>query len=98
MKKLSALLLLFALACTTSTAAVKPRHVDDTVNVTIESRPSDSEVYVAGKFVGTTPMVARLTPGDHKIEVRSPEGGTWQRELTVLANSPTRVKAYLAVK
>lgn len=99
MKKLSALLLLFALACTSSTAAVKPRAVaDHTVSVTIESRPTDSEVYVAGKFVGTTPMVARLTPGDHKIEVRSPEGGTWQRELTVLANSPTRVKAYLPAK
>lgn len=99
MKKLSALLLLFALACTSSTASVKPGSAAaDTVNVTIESRPSDSEVYVAGKFIGTTPMVARLAPGDHKIEVRSPEGNTWQRELTVLANNPTRVKAYLAAR
>ncbi|HEX6083480.1 MAG TPA: PEGA domain-containing protein [Thermoanaerobaculia bacterium] len=97
MKKFSAVLLLFALACTSSTAAVKPGAAD-AVHVSIESRPADSEVYVAGKFIGTTPMVARLAPGDHKIEVRSPEGGTWQRELTVLANSPTRIKAYLPVK
>lgn len=97
MKNWSALLLLFALACTSSTAAVKPGAVD-TVSVTIESRPTDSEVYVADKFIGTTPMVARLAPGDHKIEVRSPEGGMWQRELTVLADSPTRLKAYLPVK
>jgi hypothetical protein len=87
MKKISALFLLFALACTSAA----PRSV--TVPVSIESQPSSGEVYVDGKFVGSTPMVAQLTPGAHPIEVRHQLRGAWQRELTVIPGSPTRVMA-----
>ena len=99
MKKLLPLLLLFALACTATTPATAPvsRPAPDArVNVTIESRPDSGEAWVNGKFVGTTPMVARLTPGQHTIEVRHPERATWTRELTVLADNPTRVMALLS--
>lgn len=90
MKKSLVLLLLFALACT-SVSNVDPVRVA----VTIESRPDAGEAYVDGKFIGTTPMVARLTPGEHTIEVRHPERAAWRRELTVIADSPTRVTALL---
>ncbi|HYC93713.1 MAG TPA: PEGA domain-containing protein [Thermoanaerobaculia bacterium] len=101
MKKLSALLLLFALACTTAAPvpSARPRPVAaDSVNVAIESRPDSAEVYIEGKFVGTTPMVARLMPGEHPIELRHPKYETWQRELTVISNSPTRIMAHLATR
>ena len=99
MKKLLSLLLLFALACTTASTATAPASkpsADIRVNVTIESRPDAGEAWVDGRFVGTTPMVARLTPGEHTIEVRHPERAAWKRELTVVADSPTRVMALLA--
>ncbi|HVE71985.1 MAG TPA: PEGA domain-containing protein [Thermoanaerobaculia bacterium] len=98
MKKLLSLLLLFALACTSTSTTTAPatRPVADMrVNVAIESRPDWGEAYVNGKFIGTTPLVARLTPGEHTIEVRHPDRSMWKRELTVLANSPTRVMALL---
>lgn len=98
MKKLSALLLLFALACTTAAPVQTRPMADPSVNVSIESRPDSAEVYIRGKFIGTTPMVARLAPGDHPIELRHPKHESWQRELTVIANSPTRVMAYLTAK
>jgi hypothetical protein len=95
MKKFSALLLLCsALACTSATPPA-PKLVDSTVRVAIESRPDSAEVYVRGKFVGTTPMTVNLAAGDHPIEVRHPNRATWKRELTVLSNSPTRVMALL---
>jgi hypothetical protein len=96
MKKFSALLLLFAaLACTSATPPA-PKQAEDRVSVAIESRPDASEVWVDSKFVGTTPMVARLTPGEHAIDVRNPNRASWKRELTVIPNSPTRIMALLA--
>ena len=99
MKKVLPLLLLFALACTTapsSKPATAPTGVAETrVRVSIESRPDSGEAWIDGKFVGTTPMVARLSPGDHTIEVRHPDRSAWKRELTVLPDSPTRVMALL---
>jgi PEGA domain len=97
MKKFSVLLLLSALACSSAAPPTAPRPAAsvNTVNVAIESRPDSAEIYVAGKFIGTTPMVARLLPGDHAIEVRHPERAAWKRELTVLPDSPARVMALL---
>jgi hypothetical protein len=98
MKKLWALPLLFALACSTTTTSSAPpakRPAETRVNVTIESRPDAAEAFVNGKFIGTTPLSARLAPGDHTIEVRHPERASWKRELTVLPESPTRVMALL---
>jgi hypothetical protein len=96
MKKLLALPLLFALACSTATtSAPAPQKADDRVSVAIESRPDSGEAWVDGKFVGTTPMMARLRPGEHTIEVRHPDRSAWKRELTVIADSPTRVMALL---
>ena len=95
MKKILALLLLFALACTTTTANAKKPTTDARVTVTIESRPDWGEAYVDGKFVGTSPMAARLPPGEHTIEVRHPDRSAWKRELTVMPESPTRVMALL---
>lgn len=69
-----------------------------TVNVTVESKPTDGEVYVDGKFVGTAPMSVRLTPGAHSIEVVRDEFESWKRELTVIRESPTRVTALLKKK
>lgn len=40
--------------------------------VSIESRPDMAEVWVDGKFVGTTPLGYRLLPGDHKVELVRP--------------------------
>jgi hypothetical protein len=87
------LLSILSIACTSTTAPVA--RSEDRVAVFIESRPDWGEVYVDGKFVGTTAMSARLTPGVHSIEVRRQRHVSWKRDLTVMPGSATRVMALL---
>jgi hypothetical protein len=63
--------------------------------VQIDSRPDLAEVWVDGKFVGSTPLNYRLTAGDHKIELVRPRYATWTRTLTVAPETPTRVAALM---
>ncbi len=87
--------LLFLLALTPLLIAadtpVKPRSVP----VNIDSRPDLAEVWIDGKFVGSTSFTYRLAPGDHKIELVRPRYATWTRTLTVVPDQPTRVAAIL---
>jgi hypothetical protein len=64
--------------------------------VSIESEPPGSEVYIAGQFVGTSPLPDYpLPPGIHDIELRLPGYVTWHRSLLVRPNLPVSVKATL---
>ena len=65
------------------------------VGVTIDSRPDHAEVEIDGKFVGTTPLPYRLTPGEHKITLSRMHYSNWSRELTVTPEISTRVTAIL---
>jgi PEGA domain len=66
-----------------------------TVPVSFVSRPSVADLYIDGKFVGSTEVALRLSPGVHVIEVKLDDFHTWRRELHVTAGSPTRVAALL---
>lgn len=93
-KSLMALLFLLALTpllLATDAAPVKPH----ATTVVIESRPDLAEVWIDGKFVGSTSLGYSLTPGEHKIELVRPRYATWTRTLTVAPNQPTRVAALL---
>lgn len=68
------------------------------VPVSIQSRPDFADVYLNGKFVGSTNFEQRLAPGVHVIEIRREGYGSWRRELTVTAGNPTRVVALLDKK
>ncbi len=92
-KSLIALLFLFALTplLFASDAPVTPR----TVSVQIDSRPDLAEVWIDGKFIGSTHLSYRLAPGEHKIELVRPRYTTWSRTLTVMPELPTHVAALL---
>ena len=64
------------------------------VAVEIAAEPGDAEIYLDGKFVGTTTMEVRLPPGTYKIEIRRPGFKPWTRDLAV-ADYSTRVTALL---
>lgn len=64
------------------------------VPVTIDSHPDMAEVWIDGKFIGSTHLSYRLAPGDHKIELVRPRYASWTRTLTV-TEQPTRVAALL---
>ena len=62
--------------------------------VTITADIPDAEVEVDGGFIGNTPSTAKLSPGLHKVTVRS--GATvWSRELNVQPGATVNVKATL---
>lgn len=95
LRKKSLLAVLFILALTPLIiAADTPVKIHPTP-VHIDSNPEMAEVWVDGKFVGSTPLSYRLTPGDHKLELVRPRFATWTRTLTVAPETPTRVAALL---
>ena len=94
--KKSLIALLFVLALTPLLfAADAPPTATRTVPVAIDSLPDVAEIWIDGKFIGSTHLSYRLTPGDHKIELVRPRFATWTRTLTVNPDQPTRVAALM---
>lgn len=63
-----------------------------TVNIT--ANVTGAEVEVDNVFIGSTPTLAKLAPGLHRITVRHRKS-VWSRELLVQAGSGTNVTAVL---
>ena len=57
-----------------------------------------ADVYIDGKLVGETPATFTLVSGPHKVEVRSQNGQSWQRDLEVLDDSEVKLTAKLNTK
>ena len=57
--------------------------------VTINSTPGNSDIEVDGNFVGSTPSVLELTPGQHQIAVRKSGYQPWQRKMHVTGGDVT---------
>jgi hypothetical protein len=51
--------------------------------VVLKSTPDGAEITVDGKFLGSTPSTARLTPGDHTILIEKSGFKSWQRTMSV---------------
>jgi hypothetical protein len=82
-----------------SAAAVSPAvanapSVAEVSSVTITSDIPDAEVEVDGGFIGSTPSTAKLSPGTHKITVKSGPH-VWSRDLNVQPGATVNVKATL---
>jgi S1-C subfamily serine protease len=68
---------------------------EGTGSVRISSEPDGAEIFVDGKFVGTTPSALRLAAGPHEIEVKGPGRHPWRRTLEVMKDSEASLKATL---
>ncbi len=75
-----------------SEAAVRDR---GTGAVNISADAENAEIYVDGKFVGTTPSTLRLPAGPHDVEVKAAGRRAWRRTLEVLKDSEASLKATL---
>lgn len=74
-------------------AAGTPPHGD----LKVESRPTESEVYVDGQLRGTTPLLVELPPGPHAVRVGSTRLGKWRAaQVTVRPNVEHRMKIDLS--
>ena len=64
-------------------------------SVIFKSDPDGADILLDGKFVGTTPSTAQLTPGDHSVEIEKAHFSTWKRTMTIAAGSSVNVSATL---
>jgi PEGA domain len=53
--------------------------------VSVASTPESAEIEVDGEFMGSTPSVLELDPGEHNIAVRKAGYKAWERKLKVTA-------------
>jgi hypothetical protein len=63
--------------------------------VKAESVPSYGDIYVDGKYFGSTPATLRLPAGDHLISVRISGKKSWERVLSLTPGGETVVSAVL---
>ena len=61
------------------------------------SNPAGADIYLDGSYIGKSPFATIVAPGEHVVQMRKPEFGTWQRKIQVTAG-PRRVPAYLERK
>ena len=93
---LALLTLVILVAVAPAIIADKPASpASDEVNVVLDSRPDNAEIQLDGKFIGTTPVNYRLTPGVHRLEIIRGRYNAWARDLSVNAGNPTHVTALL---
>jgi serine protease Do len=74
------------------------RDVDGSGTVAVHSEPEGAEIYVDGKFVGDTPSILPLGTGTHNMVVKADGKKPWERNLDVIRDSQTQIKALLEPK
>jgi hypothetical protein len=57
--------------------------------LTINSNPGSADIEVDGEFVGTTPSVLQLNPGEHTIVVHKAAYKPWQRKMKIVTGEIT---------
>ncbi len=60
-----------------------------TSKLSVESNPASADIEVDGEFVGTTPSVFDLTPGQHTITLHKTGYKAWQKKMELLAGEIT---------
>ena len=78
-------------------AGLKPETViQETGSISITSEPSGAEIYLDGKYQGTTPMtLSDVISGDHKIELKKSGYEDWSYSVSVKADETESVSAGL---
>lgn len=67
----------------TTSVGAKLRPANDGARVEFSSDPNGGEIFVNGKFVGSTPSKISLAPGEYRVEIRKRGYETWQRDVTI---------------
>jgi hypothetical protein len=64
-------------------------------DVEIKSTPDGAEINVDEKYVGSTPWVLHLSPGDHNIKLAKPGFKSWEKTFTLTSGESAGVNARL---
>lgn len=63
--------------------------------INVKSTPDGADVSVDGKFMGNTPAILRLSPGDHNVRVTTSGFKGWERAITVTPGGSSTLNATL---
>ena len=74
------------------------RDFEGSGTVAVHSDPEGAEIYVDGKFVGDTPSILPLGSGTHNVVVKADGKKSWERNLDVIRDSQTQIRAVLEPK
>lgn len=64
-------------------------------SVSFQSTPDGADISVDGKFMGSTPSVLQLTPGDHLVVVEKSHYNLWSRTISISSGGTATVRADL---
>jgi hypothetical protein len=73
----------------TPTASLAPAQSITSSKLSIGSNPASADIEVDGEFVGTTPSVLELSPGEHTIVLRKTGYKPWQRKMKIVTGQIT---------
>jgi hypothetical protein len=65
------------------TPAADPPAKTAVLKVSVTSTPDGADIEIDGSFVGNTPSVVELTPGEHVVVVKKSGYKAWERKLKV---------------
>lgn len=89
---------IIAVAITASAAAARQRS-DDFGTLSIQVRPPDAEVFIDGeRWTGSeenAPLQVQLTPGTHRVEIRSAGRQAFSRTVTIRSGETTPLNVSL---
>lgn len=78
---------------TKSPGGSSPPADSDKGKVILTSVPEGADIDVDGAFVGNTPSTLKLPAGKHTVKVSQAGFKAWSKEISVLADSETNLKA-----
>ncbi len=71
------------------------RTTEDLSTITVRSSPGEAEIYVNERFMGNTPAVLKLPPGEHQVRLALPGYGPWTRQVAVTPGGESNIQVKL---
>lgn len=78
-----------------STARMQSSGAPQTATAFVRSTPDGAHILVDGNYVGDTPSMINLTPGEHFIAIQKSGFETWQRKVQVTSGNKITISATL---
>ena len=55
--------------------------------ISVSSTPANADIEIDGSFVGNTPSMVEVTPGDHTVSVKKSGYKTWERKMKIMSGA-----------
>ncbi|MGH9543632.1 MAG: PEGA domain-containing protein [Terriglobales bacterium] len=68
-------------------AASKSTETSSASKISVSSIPANTDIEIDGSFVGNTPSLIEVTPGEHSVVVKKTGYKNWERKLKVTGGS-----------